>query len=746
MSETKENKTLHLAIGGMSCAGCVKAVEDALAAVPGVSRAEVNFAEHMAVVEGAVDPEALVRAVAAAGYEAQLLRGAEDDEARQAAEAAHYRGLLRQTAFALAVGVPLYLGGLAGVLPDPVEHPAVGWSLAVLALAVMIYSGGHFYRGAWKAFLNHNANMDTLIALGTGTAWLYSVLVLAAPGLVPEGARHVYFEAAVLIIALVDLGNALETRARGRTAQAIRRLLDLRPKTATVIREGREQEVPVERVGLEETVRVRPGERIPVDGVIIEGRSRVDESMLTGEPMPVEKGVGDSVVGGTINKTGTFLMRTTHVGEATALARIINLVRQAQAAKPAIGRLADRISAVFVPTVMIIAVLTFLAWYHFGPEPRISYAVTTAMTVLVIACPCALGLATPISLMVGVGKAAEHGILIRNGEALQQASRLSTVILDKTGTITEGRPALVHLESADEVDEGQALALAAALERGSEHPLAEAVLNAARERGLEIPAASDFQAHPGHGVEGVVGERRLRLGKPDWIAAQVDLGAWATVVTEQAREARTVILLADERHVLALLAIADPIKPDARAAIDRLRREGLTVVMLTGDQRLAAEAVARQVGVIDVIAEVLPEDKDRVVAERQERGEVVGMVGDGINDAPALARADVGFAIGTGTDVAVESADVTLLRGSLHGIADAIAISRATVRNIKENLFWAFIYNSLGIPVAAGVLYPFTGLLLDPVFAGAAMAFSSVTVVANANRLRRFRPAGEGSP
>ncbi len=746
MSEAKKDKTLHLAIGGMSCAGCVKTVEDALAAVPGVTRAEVNFAEHMAMVEGTMDPQALLQAVAAAGYEAQLLRGVEDDETREAAEAAHYRRLLRQTAFGLAVGVPLYLGGVFGLIPNPVATPAVGWSQAALALAVLVYSGGQFYRGAWKAFLNHNATMDTLISLGTGTAWFYSVLVLAIPELIPEGARHVYFEAAVLIIALVNLGGVLETRARSRTAQAIRRLLDLRPKTATVIREGREMTVPVDRVGLEEMVRVRPGERIPVDGVVIEGRSRVDESMLTGEPMPVEKGVGDTVVGGTINKTGTFLMRTTHVGEATALARIIHLVRRAQAAKPAIGRLADRISAVFVPTVMIIAVVTFLAWYHFGPEPRLSYAVTTAMTVLVIACPCALGLATPISLMVGVGKAAEHGILIRNGEALQQASRLSTVILDKTGTITEGHPALVHLVCAEGLDEGEALALAAALERGSEHPLAEAVLNAARERGVEIPPASDFQAVAGHGVEGTVADRRLRLGKPDWITRSVDLGSWAAMVADQAREARTVVLLVDEARVLALLAIADPIKADARAAIDRLHREGLTVVMLTGDQRLSAEAVARQVGVDEVIAEVLPEDKDRVVAERQARGEVVGMVGDGINDAPALARAEVGFAIGTGTDVAVESADITLMRGSLHGVADAIAVSRATVRNIKENLFWAFIYNTLGIPVAAGVLYPFTGLLLNPVVAGAAMAFSSVTVVANANRLRRFRPAKEGRP
>ncbi len=740
MKRDDESKTLHLAIGGMSCAGCVKAVEDALAKVPGVTRAEVNFAEHMAVVEGTMDPEALVQAVADAGYEAQILKGADDEAERAAAEAAHYRRLLRQTAFGLAVGVPMFLAGVAGYMPDPVTQPALGWLLAALTLTVMVYSGGHFYRGAWKAFLNHNANMDTLISLGTGMAWLYSVLVLLAPQWLPEGARHVYFEAAVLIIALVNLGNALEARARGKTSEAIRRLLDLRPKTARVIRDGRELDVPVDQVGLEETVRVRPGERIPVDGVIIEGHSTVDESMLTGEPMPVEKGVGDAVTGGTVNKRGTFLMRTTHVGEATALARIIRLVRQAQAAKPAIGRLADRISAVFVPVVMIVAVLTFLAWYHFGPEPRISYAVTTAMTVLVIACPCALGLATPISLMVGVGKAAEFGILIRNGEALQSASRLDTVILDKTGTITEGRPEVVTVIPAEGLDEADVLALAAALERGSEHPLAEAVVNAAKARGLEIPTAEDFQAVAGHGVTGRVAGRALRLGKPTWAGAGHDLAPWQATLEAETEQARTVVLLADEERLLGLLSVADPIKPDAREAIARLKREGLTVVMLTGDQRRAAEAVARQVGVDEVIAEVLPEDKDAVVAERQRAGRVVGMVGDGINDAPALARADVGFAIGTGTDVAMESADVTLMRGSLHGVADAIAISRATVRNIKENLFWAFIYNTLGIPIAACVLYPFTGTLLNPVFAGAAMAFSSVTVVANANRLRRFRP------
>ncbi|HHH49305.1 MAG TPA: copper-translocating P-type ATPase [Gammaproteobacteria bacterium] len=728
----------------MACAGCVGAVEDALESVPGVTSASVNFAEHTAEVTGEVTPEAVIAAVTAAGYEATLLRSAADEQEKEAAEQAHLRALWRQALVAGAVGFPLMLAGWLGWMPPLEGLGRLFWfGVAVATLFVLWYAGGHFFSGAWKSFRNHNANMDTLVALGTGTAWAYSSLVLLWPALVPESARHLYFEAAAIIIALINLGGALEMRARGKTSEAIKRLIGLAPKTARVVREGRELDVPIEQVGLGETLRVRPGEKIPVDGVIIDGHTTVDESMLTGEPMPVTKKAGDEVVGGTLNKAGSFLMQAKRVGADTALARIVEMVRQAQNSKPAIGRLVDRIASVFVPTVLIFAVLTCLAWYNFGPEPRVSYMLVTTMTVLIIACPCALGLATPIAIMVGVGKAAEHGILIRNGEALQRASSLDTVVLDKTGTVTEGRPALTALEPREGHDESELLRLAAALEQGSEHPLAEAILAAAGERQLNLPALADFAAVEGQGVRGRAGEHEVLFGNARLMADNgIDTAPLMVRAGELAAQAQTPMYLAVDGRLAGLLAVSDPIKADSQAAIARLHAEGIRVVLLTGDNRATAEAVARAVGVDEVIAEVLPGDKADKVAALQGEGRVVGMVGDGINDAPALARADVGFAIGTGTDVAIESADVTLMRGSLHGVADAIAVSRATLRNIKQNLFGAFVYNVVGIPVAAGVLYPFGGPLLNPVIAGAAMALSSVTVVSNANRLRFFKPGG----
>jgi Cu+-exporting ATPase len=627
--------------------------------------------------------------------------------------------------------------------------PLTGWGQAfwivvgVLTAAVMVFSGRQFFVGAWKAFLNHNANMDTLIALGTGAAWTYSMLISLWPELVPELARHVYFEAAIVIIALINLGAALEMRARGKTSEAIKRLIGLQPRTARIIRNGQEMDVPIEEVGLDETVRVRPGEKIPVDGVIFDGHSNVDESMLTGEPLPVAKAKGDEVIGGTLNKTGAFLMRAKRIGSDTALARIIELVRNAQSSKPAIGRLADKISAIFVPSVLIIATLTLLAWFNFGPEPRVSYMLAATMTVLLIACPCALGLATPISIMVGVGKAAEFGALIRNGESLQQARNLTTVVLDKTGTVTEGAPRVVELLPAKGWDEQRLLTVAASIEAASEHPLAEAVVAAAREQEIEPGRVEGFEAVSGKGVradyEGVAvlfGNRRF-MDEND-----IDLAGWEEKAAALSDAGQTPMFLAVDGEAAGIVSVADPIKADSAAAIARMHALGLKVVMLTGDNAATARAVAEQAGIDEVIAEVLPEQKADKVAELQGRGEVVGMVGDGINDAPALARADVGFAIGTGTDVAIESADITLMRGSLHGVVEAIAISRATVRNIKQNLFGAFIYNGIGIPLAAGVLYPF-GILLNPVIAGAAMAMSSVTVVTNANRLRFFKPAEE---
>jgi Cu+-exporting ATPase len=486
---------------------------------------------------------------------------------------------------------------------------------------------------------------------------------------------------------------------------------------------------------------VRPGEKIPVDGVIIEGHSTVDESMLTGEPLPVEKKLGDEVTGGTLNKTGTFLFQAKRIGADTALARIIEMVRRAQSSKPAIGRLADKISAVFVPSVLIVAVLTFLAWYNVGPDPRVSFALVATMTVLIIACPCALGLATPISIMVGVGKAAEYGILIRNGEALQQAGRLTAVVLDKTGTITTGKPTVTALVAAPGFAEQQLLGLAASLEVGSEHPLAQAIVEAAQAKGVALLPVSGFEAIAGHGVRGSVDGKSLLLGNLKLMRDRaIALAGLEVRAAELAAQSHTPMYLAVDGRAAGIVAVSDPVKADSRAATARLRAEGLKIIIITGDNAATARAVAAQVGVDEVLAEVLPGDKAREVQRLQARGEIVGMVGDGINDAPALAQADVGFAIGTGTDVAIESADVTLMRGSLHGVADAIAISRATVRNIKQNLFGAFVYNTLGIPVAAGVLYPFLGLLLNPVIAGAAMAMSSVTVVSNANRLRFVKP------
>ncbi|HAG38635.1 MAG TPA: Cu+ exporting ATPase, partial [Pseudoalteromonas sp.] len=534
---------------------------------------------------------------------------------------------------------------------------------------------------------------------------------------------------------------AFEVKARGRTSQAIKRLIGLQAKTARVIRDGAEQDIDISDVQKGDHVRVRPGEKIPVDGDVLEGSSRLDESMLTGEPMPVSKQAGDKVVAGSINKSGTLLFEATHIGQETTLANIINMVKRAQNSKPSIGRLADVISGIFVPTVMIIAILAALAWLNFGPAPSIAYAVVALTTVLIIACPCALGLATPMSVMVGIGKAAEFGILIRNGESLQTTSKITTMILDKTGTITQGAPQVTDVVTFNNADENNVMQLVASLESSSEHPLAEAITQYAQKQNVTLSKATDFDAITGKGVSGAVNGQTLLFGNKalmDKYEIAVD------DATEQAHtfanDAKTPMYFACNNQLMALIAVADPLKEDSVQAIKRLQNEGIHLVMLTGDNKATAHAVAKKVGIDDFIAEVLPEDKVNEVTKRQQQGEIVGMTGDGINDAPALAKADVGFAIGTGTDVAIESADITLMRGSLHGLADAIAISRATIKNIKQNLFGAFIYNVAGIPIAAGVLYPFIGVLLNPVVAGAAMALSSLTVVTNANRLRFYKP------
>lgn len=746
MAKESELPAQTFRLQGASCAGCVNKIEGALQKVPGVDEARVNLADQTLTVRGGASAETCVAAVEEAGYGAEPVRSSERElrEQQRAEEQRHYHQLLWRSALALGLGLPLMAWGLLTgemMVNTPAQQLAWG-AVGLLTLAVLVFCGGHFFSGAWRAFRHHNANMDTLVALGTGTAWAFSMLVVLLPQLLPEAARHVYFEASAMIIGLINLGQALELRARGRTSAAVEKLLQLQDPTARVLRDGREVDIPLEQVQKGDRLRVRPGEKIPVDGQVLEGSSLVDESMLTGEPVPVKKGEGDTLSAGTLNKNGTLLFEAEKVGAETRLAQIIEMVKNAQSSRVPIARLADKISAIFVPTVMIIAIAAALVWFNWGPDPRAAHTLVVLTSVLIIACPCALGLATPMSVMVGVGKGAEYGVLVRNGKALQQASNLTTLVVDKTGTLTEGAPKLTDLDTDGDADE--LLALLASLEQGSEHPLAEAVVAAARDRELELLPLSDFEAITAHGVRGTVNGKKILLGNRKLMQREnIDIAAWHERANELADLGRTAMYAAVDGDAAGLIAVADPIRDDAKAAIARLLRLGLRIEMLTGDSSATAEAVAQQLGIDRVHAELLPEDKEKIVGELLKKGERVGMAGDGINDAPALARADVGFAIGAGTDVAIETADITLMRSSLHGVANAIELSRATLRNIKQNLFGAFIYNTLGIPIAAGVLYPFTGALLSPVIAGAAMAFSSVTVVSNANRLRFFQATEE---
>ncbi|MCG9733670.1 heavy metal translocating P-type ATPase [Pseudoalteromonas shioyasakiensis] len=735
----------QLIIEGAGCASCVGKIEGALKATLGVVSAEMNFADRTVIVSGTAKTEELIKAVESVGYNAKPIDDSSAIEAldeKEAADWAYYKKLIRDTFIALSLGVPLMIYSIVvGEMTVETNFERISWLIVgILTFGVMYFSGKHFYIGAWKSFKNHSANMDTLIALGTGTAWVYSMVVVFAPDSVPLMARHVYFEATAMIIGLIDLGLALEIKARGKTSEAIKRLIGLQAKTATVVRDNKEVQIGIEQVLLHDVVKVKPGEKIPVDGVVLEGHTSIDESMLTGEPMPVEKAEEDEVVAGTLNKSGMILFRATRVGKDTALAQIINMVKRAQNSKLPIGRLADVISAYFVPVVMIISVLSALAWLNFGPEPAIAFAIVSATTVLIIACPCALGLATPMSVMVGVGKAAEAGVLIRNGEALQTASKITAMILDKTGTITEGSPKVTDIVLAKGTDENDVLQLAASLESGSEHPLAQAIVESALEKNIELLNIKAFNAITGFGVEARCENKVLLFGNDKLMKLKgIDLTGFVGKAQSLAKEAKTPMYFAVNGELAAIIAVADPIKSDSISAIKRLQANGIRVIMLTGDNKETAAAVAKKAGISEFLAEVLPEDKANKVKKLQESGKIVGMTGDGINDAPALALADVGFAIGTGTDVAIESADITLMRGSLHGLADAIAVSKATLRNIKQNLFGAFIYNVAGVPFAAGVLYPFFGILLSPVIAGAAMAFSSLTVVSNANRLRWFK-------
>ncbi|WP_420389860.1 heavy metal translocating P-type ATPase [Marinobacter sp.] len=740
---------IYLAITGATCASCVNTIEKALTSVDGITAAHMNLADNTATATGRADTQALIKAVESSGYGASLIEDPDAaDDRKQEEDRKQYKTLLVKMAVSLGLGLGLMIWGMGfGSMVVTSDNQLTWFTLGVITLGVMTLTGGHFFTGAWKAFRHHNANMDTLIALGTGTAWVYSMTVVSIPEALPEMARHVYFEASAMIIGLINLGQALELRAKGKTSEAVRRLLDLRAKTARVIRDGEEQDLPVEQVRAGDHIRVRPGEKLPVDGEITEGSTRVDESMLTGEPMPVSKGEGDEVSAGTINTHGSIIYKATRVGSETALAQIIRLVKKAQGSKPAIGRLADKISSVFVPSVMLIAVVSALVWYNVGPEPAVVHMMVAATTVLIIACPCALGLATPMSVMVGVGKAAEYGALIRQGDALQTAGKLDLVILDKTGTITEGHPAVTRFHAADD-DTGRLLALAAGLEQHSEHPLAEAIMAKAKEKGANPDTVTGFEALNGKGVQGELDGQIVRLGNRRWLESEnIDLAGLQDEADAITSEAGTPLFLALGNEALGVIGVADAIKQDSEAAIRRLHDAGIRVMMVTGDVDATAKAIAEKAGIDSYRAEVLPQDKATIVSEMRGKGYTVAMVGDGINDAPALAAADVGFAIGTGTDVAIESAGITLMRGSLHGVADAIEISRATVRNIHQNLFGAFVYNSLGIPVAAGLLYPLWGVLMSPILAGAAMSLSSVTVVTNANRLRLFKTtsnAGKG--
>jgi len=737
-----QQREIRLSILGMSCAGCIAAVDSALREVNGVTAVAVNFADHSATVEGAADPELMKQALKAAGYDAAVMEGFEDPELETRQEKLRYRELLKKAAVAGGLGLPLMAGAHLGWFPDMGTSAGTWfWSeIALLTLAVLFYSGGHFYVSAWKLLRVKQANMDTLIALGTGSAWLYSCVVIDYSELLPTLSAHAYFEASAVILAFINLGNALETRARGKTSSAIRALIGLQPRTARVVRDGLEVDVAIDQVGLGETLRVRPGEKIPVDGVVTEGHSTVDEAMLTGEAMPVEKLPGASVAAGAINQQGSFLLTATRIGRDTALAQIIHSVRQAQNAKPAIARLADKISSIFVPGVVAFALLTFLGWLAFGPQPALGYAFVTSMTVLVIACPCALGLATPISVMVAVGRAAQMGILIRKGEALQSSEKLTCIVLDKTGTVTTGKPSLAAVLAFDEFDENEVLRLAASLESGSEHPLAAAILAAAEAKGMRLDKVRKFQALAGHGIVGRIADRQCMLGN---VALLVEHGIqceqYNIKIAELSAQGQTPVFLVVDSNIAGIVSVSDPIKTDSAQAIRHLLEQGVRVLMVTGDNEITAQAVAAQAGIREIRAQVLPQDKALIVQALQAEGEIVGMVGDGINDAPALAQANVGFAIGAGTDVAIESADIVLLQGSLLKVSEAISLSKLTVNNIKQNLLGAFFYNIIGIPVAAGLLYPFFGILLNPMLAGAAMALSSVTVVSNANRLRWIR-------
>ena len=742
----ERERRLDFPVKGMHCAACVNKVEQALRGVPGVKAAAVNLATERATVRLAPEGPSLERlreAVAGAGYTvpADIAATPESADREQAERAEENRRLRIKVIVGAALAVPVLLGSMHEIFPWApgwLRNPYLLWALTT---PVQFWVGWQFHAAFVKELRHRSASMNTLVSIGTNAAYFFSVAVTLWPHVFMATGAMPYYEASALLMTFLVLGRWLEARARGGTSEAIRRLIALQPKTARVLRDGREEDVAIGAVAVGDLVRVRPGERVAVDGEVVEGASAVDESMLTGESLPVEKGPGAAVVGGSVNRTGSFTFRATRVGRETVLAQIIRLVEEAQGSKAPIQRLADRVAAVFVPVVLVIAGITFAVWWAWGPEPAFFYAVANAVGVLVIACPCAMGLATPTAIMVGTGKGAELGVLIKSAEALEQLQRVRTVLFDKTGTLTVGRPVVTDVVPAPGVEGDGLLALAAAAEQGSEHPLGEAIVTEAKARGLALPPVSEFQAVPGQGVDALAADGRILLGNARMMTARgIDVGGLEPRIRQLAQDGKSAIYIAFGGEPQGVLAVADVLKPETRAAVAALKRLGVEVAMLTGDTRLTGEAIARQAGLDRVLADVLPEQKAAEIKRLQSDGRLVAMVGDGINDAPALAQADVGIAMGSGTDVAIEAADVTLMRGDLRGVVTAVELSRRTIRIIKENLGWAFGYNIVLIPVAAGLLYPVSGILLSPILAGMAMALSSVSVVANSLRLKRFTP------
>ncbi|MCR9577999.1 heavy metal translocating P-type ATPase [Vibrio alginolyticus] len=736
---------LQMLIQGMTCASCVSSVEKALTNVEGVEKAQVNLAEQSALIFASQDSDdllnAIVESVKQAGYQAEILQDAATQQEKQAQQQRQQQKRFKLDAIAgLVVGAPLMIWGVAGgnmMIRSTNDQLAWG-AIGIVCLLLLATAGKHFFSNAWLAATHKRATMDTLVALGTGAAWFYSMLVVIFPDWFPLASRHVYFEASAMIIGLISLGHYIEAKAKANTTRSLQALINLQPQQATVITEQGDQQIAVEQITLGMKLRIKPGEKVPVDGVVIQGESYIDESMLTGEPVPVLKAQEAQVSAGTLNTDGGLVIEATGIGANTMLARIIRMVRTAQSSKPAIAKLADQISSVFVPVVVGIAILAALVWFAVGPEPKASYMLVVTTTVLIIACPCALGLATPLSVTVGVGKAAELGILIKDADALQLASKVDTVVFDKTGTLTQGKPSVqqvfTHATSQEDL-----LALAYAAERQSEHPLAKAVCDYAKRHDAKDVSLDKFENVRGRGILATYQDKPLLIGSLQFMQAEnVETSALKSAIDECAKNAWTPVAVALNGELIGLIAIADPIKSDAKQALSALKSQGIKTVMLTGDNQHVANAIGQELGIDEVIAQVMPDEKAQHIEQLQSQGHVVAMVGDGINDAPALALSNLGIAMGSGSDVAIESSQMTILNTSPMAVVHAIELSRATLKNMKQNLFGAFVYNSLGIPVAAGVLYPAFGFLLSPVVAGAAMALSSITVVSNANRLRLF--------